>query len=96
VPDGPDNFLPTRARFEDALGEISGTRGAALHAGHEYGPSVGVGASWGIPVEALHDALSGGPKVPPVTWFERVANLVLNRYLHCASNSRAKLLRVKL
>jgi hypothetical protein len=81
----PDNFVPNRETFDDALSEVCKTRGAAVHAGVGYGASVGVGSSWGIPVEALHEALSGGPKVPPVTWFERVANMALNRYLDEAS-----------
>jgi hypothetical protein len=92
----PSSFLPTREKFDAALKTISRTRGAALHSGHGYGASVGVGTTSGIPVEAFHESLSGGPDIPPVTWFERVVNLALNRYLEHASGTRARLLRVKI
>jgi hypothetical protein len=91
-----DSFLPTRDTFADALTEICNTRGAAVHSGHGYGASVGVDSDWGIPAEALHESLSGDQKVPPVTWFERVANLALNRYLDHASNPSVRLIRLKL
>ena len=79
-------FRPDPAKFEDSLKQITETRGADLHSGHGYGPSVSVGIESRIPVEAVQEAFSGGPSVPPVVWFERVVNVALNRYLQEALN----------
>ena len=87
-PDGlfriPEGFEPAAEDFDRVLKEIYRGRGAAVHGGQAYGPSVGVGSSPRVPVRAMQELFSGGPKVPPVGWFERVVNLALNRYLDTA------------
>jgi hypothetical protein len=42
---------------------------------------VGVGTSAAIPVDAVEAVLSGERVMPPVTWFERVVQLALVRYV---------------
>jgi hypothetical protein len=74
-------FLPKKADFERVLGDIYRSRSSALHAGRSFPPTVGVGTSSRVPIDALIAALSGGRLLPPVTWFERVVQLALVSYI---------------
>lgn len=64
--------LPKREKFAEALRLIYRSRSAALHTGEGMAPTVGLGTSPYIPVDAVAAVLSGKDVLPPVTWFERV------------------------
>lgn len=81
-------YKPSAQDLDQALKRIYESRSAVVHEGEGYGPAVGLGTAPMIPVGALQELLSGGPKVPPVTWFERVVNIALNRYLDAASREK--------
>jgi hypothetical protein len=76
-----EHYTPSRDRFEQVLTDVYRARGAALHGGRRYGPSVGVGTSTMVPVDSMIEILTKELRVPPVTWFERVVNLALCTYL---------------
>jgi hypothetical protein len=77
----PDSCKPTPPDFENVLKKIYRARSEAVHTGQQYGASISLGTGAGIPIRGMQELFTGGAKVPPVAWFERVVNLALNRYL---------------
>jgi hypothetical protein len=77
----PEAMKPSKATFESALRKIYDSRSALAHQGQPYAASVALGTGDGYPFRALRDVLSGQSDIPPVTWFEKVVNFALNRYL---------------
>jgi len=77
----PPMLVPAREQLEEAVNAIYRQRGKALHGAHAYPASAGCVAGPWIPVAAVHELLTGQVTVPPVPWFERLANSVLTAYV---------------
>ena len=67
-------WAPKKSRSSKrALEEVYSARGAALHDGKPYPPTVGLGTASHIPARAIvHMRWGEFEGVPPVTWFERM------------------------
>jgi len=76
----PCEFLPSRDRFEDALGQVYSCRGKLLHEGRPFPQSAKIGMGPMVPFRVVMEAFSSKsfPPCPPIVWFERVINLAIN------------------
>ena len=77
----PAEFLPTRDKFESALGEIYSCRGKLLHGGHSFPASSVIGMGPMIPIRAAVSLGSSSNPFPPIVWFERAINLAINTFV---------------
>lgn len=77
----PDHFIPTRDNFEKIIDLIYEARAKLSHRGLSYPPDSIVGTGPTIPSRAAIQIFSSEEPFPPVVWFERVVNNVLNEYI---------------
>jgi hypothetical protein len=79
-------FCPKQNELESAIRSIYAARGGATHGGRPYPSSVAIGIGPTIPVDAILDLnpeLANTPvtPIPPVVWFERLANSAFNNFV---------------
>jgi hypothetical protein len=77
----PDTLIPSRKDLHRILGNIYNARSAGVHEGKTFEASVGIGSGSAVSVHAIHDLISGTPRIPPLVWFEKLVNTALNRYI---------------
>lgn len=89
----PKGMYPPKEKLATAIDLIWKNRGGVLHGGSDYPPTASVGTSNRIPTKAMIDALgmltSGGLLFPPVTWFERIVQNTIVRWIRKSTRSIA-------
>jgi hypothetical protein len=87
LPLKPFGLLPTRDKLRPILGAIYAKRSAGSHAGQPYPAYVSIGSLPTISSDAMRAlrATAEADRLPPVTWFERVAQGTLVRFMRSLS-----------
>lgn len=80
----PEYLIPAPGDVRKAIRDVLKARGKALHKGAPYPEHVGDGIGPWVTPTVLGAVLSGDKLLPPATWFERVANLSIVRWLESA------------
>lgn len=85
----PDFLLPNRHEFAHTLRSIYAARGSAAHSGHPYPGGVQFGIGPTVSTRALIDLDFASPDlpVPPVVWFERVANSAIRGLIQASATA---------
>ena len=77
----PTRWLPDKEGFESALTQVYQARSSSTHSGERFPATAGLGTGTMLPIEAMREIDSGNPMFPPVTWFERVVQMALIKFI---------------